>query len=85
MVSYKDEFVVSAGANATIYFALRYCSVGGIPFPMRFEVTVNPQPFVKGIPAKPFGAVCSLSSLKEAASNSNVKSVICESDVGKCD
>jgi len=86
LVSYKDEFVVSAGANATIYFALRYCSTGGIPFPMRFEVTVSPQPLIKGIPnPKPFGAVCSLSSLKEAAPNSNVKSVICESDVGKCD
>jgi hypothetical protein len=83
LVVYKDEFVVTAGANATIYFALRYCSAGGIPNPMRFEATVAPQSFVNGVPAKPFAAVCSISTLKAVLSNSNVKSVVCESDVGK--
>lgn len=83
LVSFKDEFVVTAGANATIYFALRYCTAGGIPYPMRFEVVVTSQPVSKGSAAAPFSAVCVASSLKEATPNSNVKSVSCESDVGK--
>ncbi len=84
-VSFKDDFVVSAGANATIYFALRYCSAGGIPYPMRFEVSITPQTLFKETSVAPFGAVCLASGLKEATPNSNVKSVTCESDVGEYD
>ncbi len=79
-VSFTDDFIVEAKANATLYFALRLCAAGGIPIPMRIEASVKP---VSATPS--FGAVCLASGLKQSMTNkTDVRSVFCESDVGEC-
>jgi hypothetical protein len=92
LVSFKDVFNIQARDNATMYFAMRYCKAG-IPAPMRFEVTVTPQPFPnitkEGISLPPlplpWAGVCLASALQENKQGSNqaLKSVKCESDVGE--
>ena len=92
LVSFKDVFNIQARDNATMYFAMRYCKAG-IPAPMRFEVTVTPQPFPNvtkdgiSLPPMPvpWAGVCLASALQDNKQGSNqaLKSVKCESDVGE--
>lgn len=92
LVSFKDVFNIQARDNATMYFAMRYCKAN-IPAPMRFEVTVTPQPFPNvtkdgiSLPPMPlpWAGVCLASALEENKQGSNqaLKSVKCESDVGE--
>ena len=93
LVSFTDEFAIQAMDNATMYFAMRYCKAPGIPAPMRFEVTVTPQPFPNvtkdgiSLPPMPvpWAGVCLASALQDNKQGSNqaLKSVKCESDVGE--
>jgi hypothetical protein len=84
LVTFTDEFVISARGSSTIYFALRYCSALGIPVPMRVDVSVKSDEVVNPNGEASFAATCLSSSLKpHNPVNSTVKSVVCESDVGE--
>jgi hypothetical protein len=82
LVSFTDEIVIAARDFSTFYFALRYCYALGIPVPMRIDVSVKSNRSSNGQPS--FSATCLSSSLKpHNPVNSNVKSVVCNSDLGK--
>lgn len=84
LVSFTDEFVISARGSSTIYFALRYCGALGIPVPMRVDVSIKSSEERTADGTASFSAACLSSSLKpHNPVNSTINSVVCESDVGE--
>ena len=84
MVSFTDEFVITARDFSTIYFALRYCYALGIPLPMRVDVSVKSNEARSSNGQVSFSATCLSSNLKpHNPVNSTVQSVVCDSDLGE--
>jgi hypothetical protein len=79
MVTFQDNFQMIASGPSTIFFVLRFCSGGGIPFPMRFEASIAS---VTENDREPSSAVCLLSGVQENWRNPVFKSLMCESSVG---
>ncbi len=84
LVSFTDEFNMTARGLSTMYFALRYCYALGIPTPMRVDVSVKSNEAQSSDGQPSFSATCLSSSLKpHNPVNPTVKSVVCGSDVGE--